>query len=169
MHNKLSCNRNLLQHACFSKDDSYANFRAFTLVFDIQRFSVTICLVPCKMIWCKLSQHDHVTDSYKYFMIIIIKGKRNFFFIVNSYNVIIYDNDRQTLHPDKQAKYTRAYSWIHHGIPVSIQDTSCKPMQQVEQGLKNVCTQDLTQVDSNVTAKPYLRCRMYQGINRRYI
>lgn len=153
MHNKLSCNRNLLQHACVSKDDSYANFKAFTLVFDIQRFSVTICLVPCKMIWCKLSQLDHVPDSYKYFMIIIIKGKRNFFFIVNSYNVIIYDNDRQTLHPDKQAKYTRAYSWI----------------QQVEQGLKNVCTQDLTQVDSNVTAKPYLRCRMYQGINRRYI
>lgn len=42
-------------------------------------------------------------------------------------------------------------------------------MQQVEQGLKNVCTQDLTQVVSNVPSKPCLRCRMYQGINQRYI
>lgn len=67
----------------------------------------------------KISQLNHVTDSYQDFIIIIIKGKRNiFFFIVNSYNVIIYDNDRQTLHPDKQAKYTRAYSWIHHNVPV---------------------------------------------------
>lgn len=44
----------------------------------------------------------------------------NAVFIVNSYNVIVYDNDRQTLHPDKQAKYTGPYSWIHHCIPFSI-------------------------------------------------